>query len=76
MEQALRYFQQAADLDPHDALSQNLAATALEETRRFDEALRYYQRALEARPTDVEAMHGVDRIRKRSHDSLHGRPEQ
>lgn len=76
MEQALRYFQQAADLDPHDALSQNLAATALEETRRFDEALRYYQRALEARPTDVEAMHGVDRIRKRSHDSLHGRSEQ
>jgi tetratricopeptide (TPR) repeat protein len=62
---ALPLFREAADLDPQDALSQNNVATAMEELNMPDQAVNYYERALKAKPGDVEAIHGLDRIRKR-----------
>lgn len=61
-EEAARYYQQALDMLPNDAMALTSLALAFYEQRRFDDSLNLYQRAANLYPNDPGPLDKMARI--------------
>jgi len=61
-EEAARWYQQALEMHPDDAMALSSLALALFELRRYDESLGYYQRASNLYPNDPGPQDKIARI--------------